>query len=371
MKKVLILGGYGNFGAHITRRLAAEHDMRVVIAGRSQEKCQQLAAELQKSPNLPLYHALDAHRELPAVLERVQPAIVIHASGPFQSQGYHVAEACIAHGCHYIDLADGREFVTNIRRLDAPAREKGVTVISGASSVPCLTAAVADYYLPQFQRLTALEYAITTAQKAGIGEATAAAMLSYAGKPFTTLQDGRMEEIYGWLGMHLHNYPELGFRLHGNCDIPDLSLFPERYKSLETIRFHAGQEIKILHIGLWAMAWMVRMGLIGNLAAWAKPLLKIARGFGVFGSDKSGFYMKLSGTGADGVPRKILFYLVAGSGHGPVIPATPAVLCAKMLARGGFTMRGAFPCMGIVTLPQYLEALRGLDIQSMEQRTPA
>lgn len=371
MKKALILGGYGNFGAHISRMLAAEKDIRIVIAGRSQEKCQQLAAELQKSPNLPLYHALDVHRELEAVLERVTPDIVIHTSGPFQGQGYNVAKACIAHGCHYIDLADARDFVTNIKSLDAEAKKKGVTVISGASSVPCLTSAIIDHYLPQFEKLTDVEYAISTAQRAGIGVATATAMLSYAGKPFTTLLNGKTQKVYGWLGPVLHNYPDLGFRLHGNCDIPDLALFPERYKSLENIRFHAGQEIAVLHIGLWLMAWMARLGLIKDLGAYARPLLKISRYFDFLGSHNSGFYMRLSGIDGEERKKEILFYLIAKSGHGPIIPCTPSVLCAKMLARGEYAVRGAFPCMGIITLQQYLEALRGLDIKSMEQRPPA
>lgn len=370
MKKVLILGGYGNFGAHISRLLAEEKDIRIIIAGRSQEKCQQLAGELQKSPNLPLYHALDVHRELDAVLERVTPDIVIHASGPFQGQGYNVAKACIAHGCHYIDLADARDFVTGITTLDAEAKKKGVTVISGASSVPCLTAALIDHYLPQFEKLTDVEYAITTAQRAGLGVATVAAILSYAGKPFTTLRGGKMEKVYGWLDFAMHNYPELGLRLHGNCDIPDLALFPERYKSLENIRFHAGQEIAFQHIGVWLLAWMVRLGLIKNLGDHAKTLLNISRKLDFLGSHDSGFYMKLSGTGGEEKKKEILFYLIAKSGHGPIIPCTPSVLCAKMLAREEYAVRGAQPCMGIITLQQYLEALKGLDIRSMEQRPP-
>lgn len=371
MKKVLILGGYGNFGAHITRNLAAERDIRVVIAGRDQEKCERLAAELQKSPNLPLYHALDVHKDLPAVLDRVKPDIVIHASGPFQGQGYHVAEACIAHGCHYLDLADGREFVSGIRRLDKAAKDKGVAVISGASSVPCLTSALVDYYLPQFQNLKSIDYGITTAQRAHLGIATTTAILSYAGKPFETLQKGGMKTVYGFQDIRMHNYPELGFRLLGNCDIPDLALFPDRYKSLESIHFYAGQEIAVLHFGLWLMTWLVRAGIVKNLGDHARALMKISRLLDIFGGDKSALHMTLKGIGADGKPKETTFYLIARSGHGPMIPAMPSIICTKMLARGGLTQRGAFPCIGIVTLPQYMDALKGFDIKSMETRPNA
>jgi len=36
---------------------------------------------------------------------------VIHCAGPFQSQDYRVALAAMAAGAHYLDLADGRQFV--------------------------------------------------------------------------------------------------------------------------------------------------------------------------------------------------------------------------------------------------------------------
>ena len=63
-----------------------------------------------------------------------------------EKHGYDVAKACIAWGCHYIDLADGREFVDGISALDALARENNVLVVSGASSVPCLTSALVDHW---------------------------------------------------------------------------------------------------------------------------------------------------------------------------------------------------------------------------------
>ena len=67
--------------------------------------------------------------------------VLINASGPFQQQDYRLARACIAAGCHYIDLADARAFVTGIgvARRAKPARR--VSVVSGASSVPGLSSA--------------------------------------------------------------------------------------------------------------------------------------------------------------------------------------------------------------------------------------
>ena len=69
---------------------------------------------------------------------------------------HRVARACINQRCHYLDLADAREFVATIDALDADAKANDVLVVSGASSVPCLTAAVIDAYLPGMSGLALL-----------------------------------------------------------------------------------------------------------------------------------------------------------------------------------------------------------------------
>jgi saccharopine dehydrogenase-like NADP-dependent oxidoreductase len=358
IKRVLIIGGYGNFGSFITRRLAQDDNLQVIIAGRSREKAEKLAREM----NIEAV-ALDINNGLAAALAAVKPDIVVHTSGPFQAQGYDVAKACIAQGCHYIDLADGREFVENIAMLDAEAKEKGVLVISGASSVPCLTSALVDHYRIEFQALENLDYGITTAQKTNRGLATTAAILSYTGKPFKTLINGRMKNVYGWQSLHARKYPALGWRLLGNCEVPDLVLFPKRYPDLKTVRFYAGLEIPFIHITLWALSWLVRIGLIRRLEKAAPLLLKTSYLFDWLGSANSAFHMELSGTDKGGNNKTVRFELNARSGDGPYIPCMPAILMVKKLANGLVSGTGAAPCMGFITLDEYLAALADLDIQ--------
>lgn len=359
-KRILIIGAYGNFGSRITAKLCAEPGIQVIAAGRSEEKCRAIADRHKIE-----YCVLDIGQNMSASLQNVRPDIVIHTSGPFQGQGYDVAEACIEYGCHYIDLADGREFVTGITRLDQSAKAKGVAVITGASSVPTLTSAVIEKYMPEFQSLMSVDYGITTAQRTNTGLATTKAVLSYAGKPFTTLVDGKKQDVYGWQGTVLRKYPELGWRLLGNCDVPDLDLFPKRYGILQNIRFRAGLEISVVHLGLWAMSWLVRAGILKSLEPLAERLLAMSRMLDPVGSDESAFHMQLAGTGSDGLAKTKTFYLIAKSGHGPFIPSIPSILCAKMLARGEISQTGAFPCVGIISLQQYIEGMRDLNIRDV------
>lgn len=359
--RVLIIGGYGNFGSHIARSLVRDAGMQLIVAGRSLAKAEAFADSLDGS-NRPEAEALDKDEGLAAALERIRPDIVIHTSGPFQDQDYRVAQACIACGCHYVDLADGRQFVAGIASLDEQARRQNVLVVSGASSVPCLTAAVIDFFRPQFGRLDVIDYGISAAQQTNRGLATTAAVLSYVGKPIRTLLGGRMTTVHGWQNTHKVRYPEIGTRLFGNCDIPDLALFPTHYPELRSIRFAAGHELKLLHLGTWALSWLVRIGLIGSLSPHAPRLLKLAQRFDGFGSGRSGFHMFLSGKGLDETPKAIRLFLVARSCHGLLIPCIPAILLARKLAGGAIERRGASPCLDMIGLEEYLAELRTLDI---------
>ncbi len=357
-KRVLIIGGYGNFGRFISSRLLNEEGVKLIIAGRSIGKAKEWAGEIGAEAA-----ALDINNDLASALANIKPDIVIHTSGPFQIQEPHVAKVCIDQACHYIDLADGRAFVEKITTLNQAAKDKGVLVLAGASSVPGLTSALVDHYLPKFKQIETLDYGITTAQKTNRGLATTAAILSYTGKPFQTFIDGKMTKVFGWQNLHIRNYPDIGLRLLGNCDVPDLSLFPKRYPSLKTIRFYAGQEIHILHLGLWCLSWLVRFGLVKSLDKFASQLLSTSFLFDKFGSDVSAFHMQLGGLAADGKPKTATFDLVASSGDGPNIPCIPPILLTKQIARGGLSITGAFPCMGFITLEEYLDALDDLDIR--------
>ena len=359
--RVLIIGGYGNFGSYIAKSLADDPAIQLLIGGRSSEKATRFIAGLTTAhPAEP--HAIDIHGDIDAALASIDPELVIHTTGPFQSQDYRVARACIGRGSHYLDLADARDFVARIETFNAAAIAKEVLVVSGASSVPCLTAAVIDHYLPGFATLTSVDYGISAAQQTNRGLATTSAILSYVGKPFETIRDGKPHKVIGWQDTHSERYPELGRRWFGNCDIPDLALFPARYPQLKSMRFAAGHELAILHAGTWLLSWAVRLRLLRSLASHAERLLRIAFLFDWMGTSRSGFHMYLSGIGHGGDAKTARLFLIARSGHGPYIPCMPAILLARKLARGELDRQGATPCVDLIGLDEYLGALEGLDI---------
>ena len=191
MRKVLILGGYGNFGQKISTRLA-KSGISIIIAGRSKEKAEKLAKQLTAEAT-----GFNVNKELNEQLKILKPSVVINTCGPFQNADYAVAKTCIENKVHYIDLADGRDFVCGITALDAMAKQNDVLVVSGASTVPGLSSAVLKNFKGEFSIIDSLVYGITPGQKTSRGLATTQGVLSYLGKPLKKSRGSKIR--YGWM----------------------------------------------------------------------------------------------------------------------------------------------------------------------------
>src|SRR3982750_186584 len=155
--RILILGGYGTFGGRLARLLADEARLTLIIAGRSAERAQAFCAALPAQAAL-VPVAFDRDGDADAQLAALAPALIVDASGPFQTYGdpYRMVRAAIARGVDYLDLADGSGFVDGIAQFDGTARERGVFVLSGASSFPLLTAAVVRRLASGMTRIDAI-----------------------------------------------------------------------------------------------------------------------------------------------------------------------------------------------------------------------
>lgn len=363
MSRILIVGGYGAFGAHAAERLSREADLSLVIAGRSRDKAAAFARKLARSAKAEVRAArLDATAARPEDLTALGADVLINASGPFQAQDYSLARAAIDAGCHYIDLADARAFVTGIVALDDRARAAGVCVISGASSVPGLSSAVVQAHAGAFAQLDAIEIAISPGNSFDPGVATVASILGQAGKPHRELRNGLLRTVHGWQGLQYARFPGLGGRWLASVDVPDLELMPQHYPSLRSVRFVAGVEVGLFHIGVWGLSWLARLGIVRDLGALSRPLLGAKRKLRFLGSDRGGMLVTLSGRDKDGAPKTVRWYLVARSGHGPYVPAIASVVLAKRLVAGSGPAAGAQPCFGLFTLAEFEDAVADLGI---------
>jgi len=361
MNKILILGGYGNFGRRIAVSLT-KSCLPIIIAGRNKKKARKLAEEIKKKqPDAFVDIAIfDVNMELSEQLEKLSPKVIVNTCGPFQLSDYSVAETCIKHKIHYIDLSDGREFVTHITSLNTIANEAGVLAVSGASTVPGLSSAVLEKYKNEFLDIDSLTYGISPGQKANRGLATTKSIMTYVGKPLRPFAGHNI--IYGWQDIYRQEYPELGNRWMANCEVPDLDLLPEYY-GIKSIRFSAGMKLSFMHFGIWIMSWLVRLGLPLNLPNKASLLLEVSNWFDFLGSPDGGMHMIIRGKDKNGKSKEVKWFIIAKDGDGPQIPTIPAIILAKKLASGKLHETGAKPCVGLVSLNEYLNELEEFNVQ--------
>jgi hypothetical protein len=367
--RVLILGAYGFFGSRIAERLARSPGVELLLAGRDASKATALAYQLGLRADCA--RAIDAtDPKLAALLRKLGVNTVIHTAGPFQGQQYHVARAAIEAGSHYLDLADGRAFVTGIRALDAAAKSAGVCVLSGVSSLPALSAAVVDQHIGHFKSLESIAIGISSGAKVP-GIATLRAVLGYCGKPFPVWEKGAWVEAHGWLDRRTFGFPKpVGARLFGRCDVPDLTLLPMRYPSVRTVSFHAGFASDTCHKVMELLAKQVRSGRLKSAAQFAQPLYRIAGWLESFLPDRGAMFIRMHGPDDDGRARTLTWQLLAYDNHGPHIPCGPSIALARKFARGQIPEPGARACLGVLTVKEILDTLDGLSLRELAPAVP-
>jgi hypothetical protein len=83
-----------------------------------------------------------------------------------------------------------------------------------------------------------------------------------------------------------------------------------------------------------------------------------------FGSDAGGMHVEIAGTNRSGRQRRLFWVLTAMRGDGPQIPCIASIVIARKLMSGRLNeVAGARACLDLMTLQEFDEAVRGLDIQ--------
>ena len=120
------------------------------------------------------------------------------------------------------------------------------------------------------------------------------------------------------------------------------------------------------YLFVWAAAQLVRLGLLRSLLPLVRPLHAISQWVEPLVSDKGAMFVTLQGTGLDGLPLTLTWQLLAAQNHGPHIPCGASIALANRLASassGGAPLpRGAMPCVGLLTVENYLAALQDHDV---------
>jgi short subunit dehydrogenase-like uncharacterized protein len=306
----------------------------VIVAGRSLAKAQAFCAAHPGTTPL----VADRNGDVGAVLAAHRPDVLIDAAGPFQGSDTRVPLACARAGVSYVDLADARAFVTGIGALDEAARDAGVAILAGASSVPALSGAVARRLAEGMNAVRTVEIAISASNHATAGTSIAAAILSYVGRPVRLWRGRRWDRGWGWQELRRETFRvdgagELRNRWLAIADVPDHDLLPEALLGWPAVVFRAGTESAAQTIGLWLLSWPVRWLSIANLARAAPLLLPLQRLSRWLSDGRSAMLVRVKGE-AGGAFVERQWTLVAADGDGPEIPTLAAVLLVEAITAG-------------------------------------
>jgi hypothetical protein len=359
---VLILGAFGTFGRLITNALANTTDLPIIAAGHVPEVLEEWRPGVRTL-------AIDSSALSAAVLKKLDPAVLIDTVGPFQTRDRKLAATCIALGIHYLDLADGREFVQDVCALNAAAVERNVLVVSGASTLPALSSAVIENLATGFSWIEEIDIGIAPAISGPRGLATIRSVLGYVGRPVPVWRQAKMSCARGWGDTKRHRYPlPVGPRNLSLIDVPDTSLIPLKFPSVQQLAVRAGHEVPLVHHALRVLGVLVRLGLIRDLAGHARMMQRAAGWFEGLGSNNGAMHVRLRGRGHDGHWQSRTWTLIAESGDGPRVPTMAAILLTKKLLNvpgyAPIVSRGATPAWNLLSLREFEREWRTLAIHT-------
>ncbi|HEY0512148.1 MAG TPA: saccharopine dehydrogenase NADP-binding domain-containing protein [Thermoanaerobaculia bacterium] len=331
---IVVFGGYGTFGAHVARALAAA-GLPVRIAGRDAAKAARFAAGLG-----PGHEGIAADANDPAsCLRGLDGAhVAVSCAGPFSEMRPALPEACLAMGSHYVDVADDRGWFRRLAALGGRFHERGLAAVAGASSLPGISGAlalIAAWRLPSVERARVTLFIGNRNPK---GEAAVRAASGQLGRPFPT-SVGILRGFHGREVVSLP--PPFGRRAIYDWDSPELDLFPGLLGT-GAVRVKVGFEARLATLSFAGLAHLgPRLG--PPLLAALAPL---ARHLSFFGHSGGFVSVELWGPGGARVAASL-----GGANDGQRMAALPAALVAQ-----GLLLDGKVAARGVATAYEALGA---------------
>lgn len=322
-------GGAGFFGRNVVELLRSM-DLLPVVAGRSGE--------------------LRVDVEDPGSIRSVLRAgdVVVDAAGPYQSRSTALIEAAIEVGADLIDLNEGLEYAKAVARLDGPARDRDVAILSSCSAVSSVAAILVQ--LSGMERPIRVSALVAPASRETANPGTVRALLRSIGRPVEVRRNGAPHLAPGWRETRRFELPRRRGHLVGSA-LP--VTLPEIWPGLRDVDCWTDTGTPganaVLSVASLSGALRVLAAAFMPLGQLAARLLGATRGtFAVEIEDEGGRVARLALTSA----RRS--YLIA---------AAPAALAARALANGRFTDRGVVRADRHVNADELLAYVQGLGIE--------
>ncbi len=326
MKRAVIVGGYGTFGAHVARELA-QRGVPLLIVGRDGERAGAFARTLGPEHQGQVLDATSA-KSCRAVL--AGHSVLVNCAGPFGELDATLLDACLEAGCHYVDITDDRRYAALVRERGPRFAACGLAAIYGCSSLPGISGALA---------LLARAGAKANPARARVtlfignnnpkGQAAIQSLLGGLGRPIAAPQG----TVYGFRDREVVPLPEpFGPRAVFNFESPEYDLFPELL-GVPSVSVKVGFELRM---ATYAFALLARLGAGGYGPRTARLLKWSSRLFRRFGCSGGAVMTELFFDGGENRRATLL-----SRRDGQRMAAYPSALAALALTSGGSEWRGS------------------------------
>jgi saccharopine dehydrogenase-like NADP-dependent oxidoreductase len=259
--KVIVLGGAGEMGSRAVEDLADAQDVSsITIADRDTERAEELKGRLADSDAEIRVQPIDAHDHDALVGALKGHDVAASTVGPFYVFEAKCVEAAIAAGVDYASICDEWQAVEAvIDRFQQPARERGVTVITGLGASPGMSNLGIRLLAEGLDPVRKAQISVYQPLDAGGGEAVHRHMLYIMSGQVATWRGGRRVEVRACSENTTVEFPTYGRIKLWNMGHSEPVTIPRTFPEIEEVSF-------VMGFGRGANALVVpaKLGLFGG-----------------------------------------------------------------------------------------------------------
>jgi hypothetical protein len=312
VRRVIVLGGLGQFG-----RMAAEELRRLGVPVKSASR--RTGADLQVDAN-----------DVASIHQSIQAGdVIVDAAGPFCDRSTVLIEAATGVGFDIIDLNDDLGYAESVIALEPKIEATGIRVLSSASSVSAVAAAVVRQSGIDLPARVTTFLAPASRYTANVGSARS--LWRSVGRPVRVLVDGQLQTRVGWTETRQFTMPRPVGRINGHLfESADAVNLPRSWPSLRNVAMHVDSNT----IGVNSLLTM---------AAHSEPLRELMQQKLEWGT----WLAKKVGSSAGGIGYEIedadgrtAKYAITALADSFLTAVAPAVLAARAIAADRFALSG-------------------------------